>query len=234
MTVNDIHSLIAPYALDALDAEERAEFEAHLEQCEECRAELAGFLATATVLGDVPAQSPPPELKQRLMGAVARTPQERPIVKALVSHAKLRRSFPRFSVAAATVAALAGFSAFAVEYQRNSDLEAQQTSMTQVFTAADAQRSVATLKAGGTFQMVESKSVGDAVLIAADLPAIRDKAYQVWTIRDGDAHSEGLIGPKSGMKLMKNIKGAESVAVTIEPDGGSKKPSTRPIAAMPI
>ena len=37
----DLHSLLAPYALDALDDEERTRFEAHLDQCTDCQAELA-------------------------------------------------------------------------------------------------------------------------------------------------------------------------------------------------
>ena len=235
MTINDIHSLIAPYALDALDADERARFEAHLEQCEECRAELTGFLATATRLGDVPAQMPPPEFRQRLMKKVAHTAQERPIVTALAGHrGKVRNALPRLAVAAATVVALGGFGAFAVEHQRNSELEAQQATMTEVFTAADAKRSTAPLKAGGMFQMIQSKSTGGAVLIASDLPALKGKTYQLWTIRDGDTHSEGLIGPKSSMQLVQDTGDADTVAVTIEPAGGSESPSTPPIAAMPV
>lgn len=234
MTLNEIHSLIAPYALDALDADERARFEEHLTQCEECRAELAGFLATASRLGDVPAQMPPAELKQRLMTAVARTPQERPIVTALASRSRLRRTLPRLAVAAVTVAALGGFGAAAVEYQRNNDLVAQQTTMTKVLTASDAERNVANLKSGGTLQMIKSKSVGGAILIASDLPDLPGKTYQLWTIRGKDARSEGLVGPKSSMNLMKDTKGADTVAITIEPAGGSKSPTSPAIASMPV
>lgn len=233
MTI-DIHSLIGPYALDALDADDRVRFEAHLEQCDECRPELASFLATATRLGDVASQKPPAELKQRLMAAVAHTPQERPIVTALASRSGLRQILPRFAVAAATVIALGGFGAFAVEHQRNGDLQAQQNTMTQVFTAADAERTVANLKDGGTLQMIKSQSVGGAVLIASDLPTLAGKTYQLWTITDGTAHSEGLIGPKSSMKLMNDTSGADTVAITIEPAGGSESPTTPAIAAMPI
>jgi len=37
----DIHDLTAAYALDALGPDEVDEYEAHLGQCEQCRAELA-------------------------------------------------------------------------------------------------------------------------------------------------------------------------------------------------
>ncbi|MFZ0014763.1 MAG: zf-HC2 domain-containing protein [Acidimicrobiia bacterium] len=36
-----MHDLAAPYALDSLDPEESALFEAHLETCSRCRSQLA-------------------------------------------------------------------------------------------------------------------------------------------------------------------------------------------------
>lgn len=234
MTINDIHSLIAPYALDALDADERARFEAHLESCADCEAELAGFMATATRLGDVPSSAPPADLKARLMAEVSRTPQERPIVTALASRSRLRRTLPRLAVAAATLVALGGVGAFGIEHQRNSDLQASQNTLTQVLTASDARTTETPLKTGGDVRMINSASSGLAVVMASDLPAIPGKTYQLWTIRNGHARSEGILGAASTMKLVKNTKGAESVAITIEPAGGSRVPTTAPIAAMPV
>ena len=40
MTNQDLHDLAAPYALDALDDDDRRAFEAHLRECEQCRTEL--------------------------------------------------------------------------------------------------------------------------------------------------------------------------------------------------
>lgn len=230
----DVHSLIAPYALDALDADERARFEVHLDQCDDCRSELGGFLATAARLGDVPSQQPPAEFKARLMEVVSNTPQERPIVTALAGRSKLRRALPRSIAAAATVIALAGIGGFAVEHERNSDLRADQAAMTRILAASDAERSVANLKTGGSLQMLKSARAGGAVLIASDLPKVSGKTYQLWTIADGKAKSQGLIAPASSMKLVKDTSGADTVAITIEPEGGSKAPTTTPIAAMPV
>lgn len=234
MTLNDVHSLIGPYALNALDADERAFFEGHLGQCEECRAELAGFLATATRLGDVPALPPPPDFKQRLMTAVTNTPQERPIVTALASRSRLRRTLPRLAVAAATVVALGGIGASVTEHQRNTNLEAQQNTITRVFTASDSETSLTKLKAGGSFRMVQSRSAGSAVIIASDLPAVPGKSYQLWIVKGSDAQSQGVFDAKSSMKLMKDISGADTVAVTLEPEGGSESPTTPAIASMPV
>src|SRR5581483_5076497 len=47
---DDLHTLSAPYALDALTPDERERFEEHLESCERCRTELAGLSAAAASL----------------------------------------------------------------------------------------------------------------------------------------------------------------------------------------
>src|SRR2546427_1438082 len=96
----DIHELTAPYALDALDREERDSFEAHLAQCERCREELARLGATAAMLAwaGVPA-APPAELRGRILDAAA---AERQNVVPL--HARRPWLF-RATAAAAAVAA---------------------------------------------------------------------------------------------------------------------------------
>lgn len=65
------HSLSGPYALDALDAAERARFERHLRRCATCPAEVRGFAAVAASLGVAAARTPPPALKGRVLADVA-------------------------------------------------------------------------------------------------------------------------------------------------------------------
>ena len=65
------HALAGPYALDALDAAERARFERHLRRCATCPAEVRGFAAVAASLGLAAAATPPPALKGRVLADVA-------------------------------------------------------------------------------------------------------------------------------------------------------------------
>lgn len=65
------HALAGPYALDALDAPERARFERHLRRCASCPAEVRGFAAVAASLGLAAATTPPPALKGRVLADVA-------------------------------------------------------------------------------------------------------------------------------------------------------------------
>ena len=96
-----IHELTAGYALDALDAEERAAFEAHLGGCARCQEELASFWeATGALAYAAAGPAPRPELRERLL-ASARA--ERPNVVPL----RPRRWALPAAVSVAAVAAVA-------------------------------------------------------------------------------------------------------------------------------
>lgn len=44
----DIHALVGPYALDAIDDAERRQFERHIATCDRCWAELTALSGTAS------------------------------------------------------------------------------------------------------------------------------------------------------------------------------------------
>ena len=65
---SDLHELVAPYALDALDADERADFERHLAECERCSAQLADLQeAVAALAFAVEGPEPPAALRGRIL-----------------------------------------------------------------------------------------------------------------------------------------------------------------------
>ena len=78
----DLHSLAGPYALDALDAGERDRFERHLERCPRCQEEVRRMSQTATALAMAAAAEPPAGVKERVLAAVAVTPQLPPVTGA--------------------------------------------------------------------------------------------------------------------------------------------------------
>jgi anti-sigma-K factor RskA len=64
----------AAYALGALTAEERADFEAHVSVCAECSAEVRSYAPVVAALAEgVPQQDPPAQLRGRVMAAVQRS-----------------------------------------------------------------------------------------------------------------------------------------------------------------
>src|SRR4029079_7948420 len=95
----DPHANVAPYALDALDADEEREFEEHLASCEARREKLASLReATAALAYGAVGPAPPPELKERILAEAA---AERPNVVSLPQ----RRSWTAPLAPAARIAA---------------------------------------------------------------------------------------------------------------------------------
>jgi anti-sigma factor RsiW len=100
MTNEDVHDLAAAYALDALSADERKAFEAHLADCGRCRDELGPLQETVGALAlSSEGPAPPDALRERILVAAREEP---PKVVAL----RPRRT-RRYVAAAAAVAACA-------------------------------------------------------------------------------------------------------------------------------
>ena len=233
MSQQDLHLLAAPYALDALDAHERARFEAHLDQCEECLQEVVGFHLTAARLADAEADVPPPALRDRLLVDIGTTSQERPVVAQLAQHGRLRRAVPRVLVAASVLAAAVSIGGFVREHDRAEELQAQSSQIGAIVSADDALTLDGTVSTGGTMRIVASPSHNAAVVMGANLQPLDDEhVYQVWARRDGDVRSLGVLGRSEGMLYVSSLGENDSFAVTVEPDGGSAEPTTEPVAAM--
>ncbi|MBB2987340.1 anti-sigma factor [Terracoccus luteus] len=148
-------------------------------------------------------------------------------------HTAPRASRWRGLVAAGTAAVLA-LGAFGV--WRSIDGGGQQGSpsvASQVLDASDATRVEKTLPGGGTATIVRSASVGKAVLVASDLPAVpSDRTYQLWLAKGSAFTSAGLV-PGAGNQtvvLEGDANTATGAGITVEPSGGSTQPTTTPLA----
>jgi len=232
--MTDLHSLVAPYALDALDAAERARFASHLSDCADCRAELAGFAATAARLGEVESQAPPAGLRERLMAEVSTTRQERPTVVPIRKQSPMRRAIPRLAMAAAFLIGAVGVGGYLSEREQANDFRAQSETLTSIVAASDAKTTDKAFEGGGHIRLIASESAASAYLVARSLPGLPDgKVYQVWTVKDDSPRSEGVFA-SSGSVVMRDVDGADRVAITVEPKGGSKQPTTAPVATLAV
>jgi anti-sigma-K factor RskA len=104
----DPHTLAGAYALDALDsASEVTRFNRHLTRCQSCASEVRGFREVATAMAFAATTEPPPEMRDQVLAAVARTRQLAPEIR---THARPRRTrgtapwLPWLSGAVATAA----------------------------------------------------------------------------------------------------------------------------------
>lgn len=230
----DLHSLMAPYALDALNELERARFEAHLVQCASCQSELSGFVATATRLGDAAEVAPPAALRERLMAEVATTRQDRPTVSTLPKPGLMRRTLPRLAMAAAFLVGAVGVGGYLNEHDNADRLRADKEAITAVVSASDAVTTDKSFDDGGRVVLVSSDEADAAYIKASDLPGLESgKVYQVWVVKDDAPVSEGVF-ERSGEMIMKDLEGADRIAITVEPKGGSKQPTSPPIATLAV
>jgi anti-sigma-K factor RskA len=212
----DPHSLVAPYALDALDEREEKEFEQHLALCERCREELGSLREAAAALAvGAPPAKPPPELRQRILD------QARSERSNVVPLRRPRRWAPVLAATTAIAAAAAivlGIWATSLD-NSNDPLES--------VLSKPGSRLVSMGHYGG----VAVGPDGQAVLALAVPPAPASKTYEAWVIRGGKATPAGLFSGRPGTSIVKVSKpvGAGSVvAVTVEPSGGSPQPTSKP------
>ena len=73
--MTDIHESAGSYALNALDGDELAEFEAHLATCEVCQSEVTELCETAAELSLLSLATPPPGLRDNVLAAIQNTSQ---------------------------------------------------------------------------------------------------------------------------------------------------------------
>jgi anti-sigma-K factor RskA len=220
---SDLHHLAAAYALDALDADERDRFEAHLDDCETCRRDVADFAATAVRLAEGAAVAPPSDLRDRVMAGVATTRQLPPVVGAPVSSlaARARRFAPGMLLAVAAAIVLIAVGAVVLVSQRGG------SGIDDLIAAPDVV--VRTLDGSpGTIQIAWSPGRDRVAFIGNGLPEPAEGfVYELWAIADGTPVPSGLFDPSDGKVRALADVDVDAVAwgVTIEPAGGSPAPT---------
>jgi anti-sigma-K factor RskA len=228
---SDLHTLSGAYALDALTPEERALFATHLGDCPACREEVRELQEAAARMGAAEPIAPTPELKARVLAAADRQPQLPPKVTTLERGRRHRRTAWIAGAAAAVVLLLAG--AFAVVRQQQPDQPSVASSpVAQVFKAPDAHTVTVRTANGGRLRVATSATRGQMAVATTGLPRLTGHSYQVWTIRNGRATSAGVIADVGTGEVLRLPADGTTVAITIEPPGGSEQPTQKPIVAM--
>ncbi|MGW5772237.1 anti-sigma factor [Streptomyces longwoodensis] len=252
----DLHSLAAPYALDALEPDERRRFERHLRACERCAAEVRALSEDAVRLAWSTAAPPPAALRDRVLAAVRVTPQEpaapvRERAPQLPPHvwgtqppprARAARSRPLFVpfATATAAAALVVASLFAVQADRTrDDLDAAQArarEIAHVLAAPDARATAGRDAQGRGIGVIASASEGRAVVTLSGYGALPGgKVHQLWLMRPAaPPRSLGLFEGDTPLVATGLDTSATSLAVTIEPDGGSPQPTSQPVVQLAL
>jgi anti-sigma-K factor RskA len=229
LNCREIDDLLAPYAADALEDVDRIEVSSHLAECRNHDSELSAFRADFARLGrTVPPVEPPAELRARLLDAFDReagptaapAPAAPPAPVPLPEQAQRRErrrslfAMPSFAYAlAASFLLLAvGLGAWGASRDGGDDVI--------VRTATDAQQR--------SMQVTYVPSRNVAILNTT-LPALpNDRTYQAWSIVNEQPLSIGLLRPTGPNAFDIDLSGAEAIALTVEPAGGSAAPTTEP------
>lgn len=244
----EAHALVGAYALDALDAQQRDEFEAHLDECASCRAEAAELQATAALLGQVAETVPPSGMRSRVLDAVNTVRQDAPIVpldgprqqrdqRPQGGEGIIRRR-PVFAAAAA-VLVCAVFVLGALYAQTAAKLKGMEEQvaaadagddLVAVLAAPDVRMSDVAVPIGGSARFMWSDQRNLGVLVGNRLPAAPSgRTYALWLINDGRAQYAGAFDPADGGQVAQVVKGdimdADALGVTAEPAGVPVKPT---------
>ncbi|KRE98785.1 hypothetical protein ASG88_17250 [Nocardioides sp. Soil777] len=226
--MSDIHHLTGAYALDAVDDIERARFEQHLAECEDCRLEVASLREAAGLLSETTAVTPPPALRESVLAGISQIRPLPPIVHR--TPVVQRRWFPLL-VAAAVVAILGVGAALWQPWAPSQD--SSLTAAEQVIGASDARSVAVDLGDAGNATVTRSESLGKAVITTDGMaPAPSGKVFELWLQVDGEMVPAGLMPPgeDTQMVLEGDATTATAVGITVEPEGGSDQPTTEPIA----
>jgi anti-sigma-K factor RskA len=239
---------VAAYLLGALDEEELAAFESHLEGCEKCRSELRWMRTAVEALPEaVPRLEAPPQLRAALMKEVradaraqVRDSRSGEAVASGERRVQGRTSFrgwlarlggSRFGwkpVAAVAAIALAVVAVAGYEVGNGG--------------GGSSSAKISTYTAPKPVEGIEAKVVSDGEQGVVRLTDVKqlpdDRVLEAWVLRGGAVEPvRALFVPdKAGhaATTIADMKGVETVMVTREPKGGSPAPTSAPIATVPI
>jgi anti-sigma-K factor RskA len=240
------------YVLDALTEEERRDFEEYLAAHPERQAEIDELGAVAGLMAFAPhEQEPPPELRRRVMEVVE--------AEAAPRRASRESTFARFvqyvggrglALGAAALLVVGLLSWNVLLQGQVEDLEGQvQSAQGQVddlqaqVRDAEAQQTQ-TIRLSGTWAQqgadAEVASISDEriILVADNLPSVpAGQTCQIWVIKGDVPESSGLFQPgvqETAAPITTPIKKGDTIAVTVEPAGGSEQPTSDPVLSAEL
>jgi anti-sigma-K factor RskA len=223
---SDLHELVAPYALDALDADERERFERHLAECERCSAQLAGFQDAAGALAfAAEGPEPPPSLRGRILDSARADSTGK-----VIAFPRRRWALPAAATVAAAAACLAvGLGLWASSLSRSLDRErSAKAGYARAVELLGAGAQVKGLHSGEGALLVRGRQA--ALVVCGLSSAPPGKTYEAWVIQGSTPKPAGVFRGGSGcasVPLGREVPTGAFVAVTLERSGGVQEPTGR-------
>ncbi|HEY9180913.1 MAG TPA: anti-sigma factor [Candidatus Baltobacteraceae bacterium] len=253
---------VAVYAVGALPPEEAERVRAHLETCGDCRKEYAQLRPAVDAVAKSAESCPDlergavvasPLLKARIMQKVRRDGAAAP-VRTNVGEMRAVRPivWPAYAVAAAclVIALITGIFNISLNdqiHQKNADLSLIETHSRLLARDLAIQRTaLADLVSPDSqrFDVAHGQVVrrGKRLYLAMDElpPPPKGKVYQAWTLHTGAkkmSPSSTFVPDAGGVAVVRipvDASTVDAVAVSIEPDGGSKQPTSTPAFVLKL
>lgn len=236
----DVHTLTGAYAVNAIDDEfERDKFERHMHRCQQCASEVRGLTETATKLALGASRPPPAGMRDSVLSAISVTRQLPPVV----DHRKPRPQhwwtgrmpMLSYSLAMATVGvAIVLLIALVGARHELDQARARNAALTAVLSAPDSRSVTQTISSGGRVILVYSLRKHAMIVTTHGLPAPPPgKVYQLWFIGPPATRSAGLLPQsqvgRAGPVLSPGLARGDTIGITVEPAGGTRQPTTKPI-----
>ncbi|WP_455578052.1 anti-sigma factor [Actinomadura luteofluorescens] len=141
------------------------------------------------------------------------------------------------AAAACLVLAMAGLGA-AWHLQRSAEHEQSlNRQVAAVMSAPDAHTSTVRTPDAATVTVVSSRSLGRAVVTTSRMPRLPSaRTYQLWWLGPAAPRSAGTMNPsgKDRPLIASGLGDARRIGVTVEPAGGSSRPSGAPILTLGV
>ena len=225
MNCDEVEELMGAYVLGALPPESLSDIGEHLLTCAN-HPDAAELGAVASSLALVaPEREPPLVLKTRIMDVVQKETSAPPAAHGPSILDRLRRLKPELAVPYALAGALAV--ALLVVLSSGGGPSEPRTSVITLTGEGDARAVVHVLEDG----LITMEAAGLE-------PLASDQTYQVWGIEAGQPESLGFLAPAGDGEalgaLRADLSSVDTLAVTIEPAGGSPQPTTTPILAADV
>jgi anti-sigma-K factor RskA len=235
----DIHALSGAYAVDALDDIERAQFERHLAECQDCTHEVASLREASALLAETTLTTPSPELRDRVLSGITNVRPLPPVVEqadeadaAVIPLEPRRRRRVVTFLAAAAAAVVIGTGAVVGLQQLND--EPQQNRFSAIAEAPDAQHFKVELGGGASATVYRSKKLNEAAISTTGMPdPPSGKQYVLWLKHGAVMTPAGVMpaGPDNEVVLSGDAASADGAAVSIEPAGSEPTSPSDDIAA---
>jgi Anti-sigma-K factor rskA/Putative zinc-finger len=227
---------LSAYLLGALEPDESEAMDRHLEDCQRCRDELRWLQPAIDLIPESVVQLEPPSgLRTRLLAEVRSDAVElgtaaEPSAAPGPATAKRRRGLGGFFLrpaVALTAVALAG--AVIGGYALRGGGDEAGTTTTATTTIAQGGSVQATLESSGdsgTLQLTGLKQ------------APSGRIYQAWVQKGNRIEPSSLFDVRrdgtASTAIPHQLQGADMVMVTLEPQGGSKQPSSKPLVSVAL